>query len=118
LSNTFCTRLAVAALRRPKSEVCLRPLFDRCRAVDIQTIYTGSSFLAPTGASLQFIGTLLDDLQVSDAKIAKHHGIGLRTLKRYRASNNAPKAICIALWVESPDPTANGRSVPFWSTTS
>lgn len=65
-------------------------------------MYTGTYFQAPTGAGLPFIGNLLDDLShIPEKAIAKHLGISLRTLRRYKASNNAPKVVCIALYVES-----------------
>lgn len=58
-------------------------------------------FFAPTGATLPTFHNLLDALGLPDARLAKHLGVSLRTFKRYKATNNPPKVVCIALWVET-----------------
>lgn len=58
-------------------------------------------FLAPTFARLPPLAFLLADQMESRKKIARHLGVSLRTLQRYQASGNAPRAIYLALWFES-----------------
>lgn len=58
-------------------------------------------FLAPSFARLPPLAYLLADQMESRKKIARHLGISLRTLPRYQASGNAPRAVYLALWFES-----------------
>jgi predicted metal-dependent HD superfamily phosphohydrolase len=44
---------------------------------------------------------LLADQVEPPRHIARHLGLSLRTLQRYAASGNAPRAIYLALWFES-----------------
>jgi hypothetical protein len=58
-------------------------------------------FLAPTFARLPPLAYLLADQMESRKKIARRPGVSLRTLQRYQASGNAPRAVYLALWFES-----------------
>ena len=58
-------------------------------------------FLAPTFARLPPLVYLLADQTEPRQRIARHLGISLRTLQRYLASGNAPRAINLTLWFES-----------------
>ncbi|MDM0085068.1 hypothetical protein QTI17_31220 [Variovorax sp. J31P179] len=58
-------------------------------------------FLAPSFARLPPLVYLLDDQVESREKIARHLGVSFRTLQRYQASGNAPRAVYLALWFES-----------------
>ncbi|MBB1602551.1 antitoxin Xre-like helix-turn-helix domain-containing protein [Variovorax sp. UMC13] len=58
-------------------------------------------FFAPTGASLPTFHNLLDELGIPDHRLARHLGVSLRTFQRYKATNNPPKVVCLALWVET-----------------
>ena len=58
-------------------------------------------FLAPSFARLPPLAYLLDDQSESRRKIARHLGVSFRTLQRYQASGNAPRAVYLALWFES-----------------
>ena len=58
-------------------------------------------FLAPTFARLPPLSFLLADQMEPRKNIARHLGVSLRTLQRYQASGNAPRAIYLALWFES-----------------
>ncbi|NDZ17838.1 hypothetical protein C7T35_33150 [Variovorax sp. WS11] len=44
---------------------------------------------------------LLADQTEPRKKIAHHLGVSLRTLQRYAASGNAPRAVYLTLWFES-----------------
>jgi hypothetical protein len=58
-------------------------------------------FLAPSFARLPPLAYLLADQTEPRKTIARHMGVSLRTLQRYQASGNAPRAIYLALWFES-----------------
>jgi hypothetical protein len=58
-------------------------------------------FLAPTFARLPPLDFLLADQMEPRQRIARHLGVSLRTLQRYAASGNAPRAVYLALWFES-----------------
>lgn len=59
-------------------------------------------FTAPTGSALPTLAGLLERIHgVPDARMARHLGISLRTWHRYKASNNPPKVVLLALWVET-----------------
>ena len=58
-------------------------------------------FLAPSFARLPPLAYLLADQTEPRKTIARHLGVSLRTLQRYQASGNAPRAIYLALWFES-----------------
>lgn len=58
-------------------------------------------FLAPSFARLPPLDYLLADQLEPRKKIASHLGVSLRTLQRYQASGNAPRAVYLALWFES-----------------
>lgn len=48
------------------------------------------------------LSVLLDDLTTQDrAKVAKHLGISTRTLKRWQATDDAPRAALLALFYET-----------------
>jgi hypothetical protein len=57
-------------------------------------------FLAPSFARLPLAYLLADQME-SRKNIARHLGVSLRTLQRYQASGNAPRAVYLALWFES-----------------
>lgn len=44
---------------------------------------------------------LLADQLAPPERIARHLGVSLRSLQRWRASGNAPRAVYLALWFES-----------------
>lgn len=58
-------------------------------------------FLAPSFARLPPLAYLLADQMESRKNIARHLGVSLRTLQRYQASGNAPRAVYLTLWFES-----------------
>jgi hypothetical protein len=58
-------------------------------------------FLAPTFARLPPLSILLADQTEPRQRVARHLGISLRTLQRYTASANAPRAVYLTLWFES-----------------
>jgi hypothetical protein len=58
-------------------------------------------FLSPSFARLPPLDYLLADQRESRKNIARHLGVSLRTLQRYQASGNAPRAVYLALWFES-----------------
>ena len=58
-------------------------------------------FLAPSFARLPPLEFLLADQVEPPQRIARHLGVSLRTLQRYAASGNAPRAVYLALWFES-----------------
>lgn len=58
-------------------------------------------FLAPSPARLPPFSFLLNDQIEPQKKVARHLGVSLRTLQRYKARGHAPRAIYLALWFES-----------------
>ena len=58
-------------------------------------------FLAPSFARLPPLACLLADQVEPRTKVARHLGVSLRTLQRYQASGNAPRAVYLTLWFES-----------------
>lgn len=58
-------------------------------------------FLAPTAANVPPFSFLLDDLPATPAQVARHLGVSLRTLARWRAADQAPRAVMLALFFES-----------------
>jgi len=58
-------------------------------------------FLAPSFARLPPLAYLLADQVEPRKNIARHLGVSLRTLQRYQASGNAPRAVYLTLWFES-----------------
>jgi hypothetical protein len=58
-------------------------------------------FLAPSFARLPPLSFLLADQVEPRKKIARHLGVSLRTLQRYLANGNAPRAVYLTLWFES-----------------
>ena len=56
-------------------------------------------FRAPT--QLPNWSTLMRDIPASPAQIARHLGISTRTLERYTAAEQAPRAVSLALFWES-----------------
>ncbi|MGJ7497838.1 hypothetical protein ACSFA8_22535 [Variovorax sp. RT4R15] len=58
-------------------------------------------FLAPSPARLPPFSFLLSDQTEPQKKVARHLGVSLRTLQRYKARGNAPRAVYLALWFES-----------------
>ncbi|RYG57390.1 MAG: hypothetical protein EON56_02580 [Alphaproteobacteria bacterium] len=55
-------------------------------------------FLAPSAARLPPLSFLLNDQTEPQKKVARHLGVSLRTLQRYKARGNAPRAVYLALW--------------------
>jgi uncharacterized membrane protein YkvA (DUF1232 family) len=58
-------------------------------------------FLSPSAARVPPLSFLLADQVEPPRHIARHLGLSLRTLQRYAASGNAPRAAYLALWFES-----------------
>lgn len=58
-------------------------------------------FLAPSAARLSPLSFLLNDQTEPQKKVARHLGVSLRTLQRYKARGNAPRSVYLALWFES-----------------
>lgn len=58
-------------------------------------------FKAPTGAGMPSLATMLDDIPAPPEKIARHLGISLKTLQRYRKAESAPRAVMLALFWET-----------------
>lgn len=58
-------------------------------------------FFAPSAARLPPLSFLLNDQTEPQKKVARHLGMSLRTLQRYKARGNAPRAVYLALWFES-----------------
>lgn len=50
-------------------------------------------FQAPSSAWLPPLSFLLNDQTESQKKVARHLGVSLRTLQRYKARGNAPRAV-------------------------
>lgn len=58
-------------------------------------------FIAPSRARLPPLSFLLNDQIKLQKKVARHLGISLRTLQRYKTRSNAPRAVYLKLWFES-----------------
>ncbi|HSW17220.1 MAG TPA: hypothetical protein VLJ86_08345 [Ramlibacter sp.] len=58
-------------------------------------------FRAPSAARMPPLDFLLADQLAPHKRIALHLGVSLRSLQRWRASGNAPRAVYLALWFES-----------------
>ena len=58
-------------------------------------------FRAPGHAGLPTFQTLLDDVPAPLAVTARHLGISVNTLRRYKRENSAPRAIMLAVFWES-----------------
>ena len=58
-------------------------------------------FLSPSAARVPPLSFLLADQVEPPRHIARHLGLSLRTLQRYAASGNAPRAVYPTLWFES-----------------
>jgi len=58
-------------------------------------------FLSPSAARVPPLSFFLADQIDPPQRIARHLGVSLRTLQRYAASGNAPRAVYLALWFES-----------------
>lgn len=58
-------------------------------------------FRSPSGAGLPSISTMLDDIPATHDQVARHLGIKPSTLKTYRRTGNAPKAVLLALFWET-----------------
>lgn len=58
-------------------------------------------FRAPNGAGLPSVATMLDDIQATDQDICRLLGVKPSTLKTYRRTGNAPKAVLLALFWET-----------------
>jgi len=58
-------------------------------------------FRAPSQAGLPPLDFLLSDVPATPAQVARHLGISPATLARYRATEQAPRAVMLALFWES-----------------
>ncbi|MDM0059009.1 hypothetical protein [Variovorax fucosicus] len=58
-------------------------------------------FLAPSPARLPPLSFLLNDQTESRRKVARHLGVSLRTLQRYKARGSAPRSVYLTLWFRS-----------------
>lgn len=58
-------------------------------------------FRSPTGAGLPCVQTMLADIPATPRQIAAHLGIKESTLATYKRTNNAPRAILVALFWET-----------------
>ena len=58
-------------------------------------------FRAPSMAGLPSVATMIDDLPYTFTQIARHLGIQESTLKTYKRTGNAPRAILLALFWET-----------------
>ena len=58
-------------------------------------------FRAPSAARMPPLDFLLAGQMEPPERIARHLGVSLRSLQRWRASGNAPRAVYLALWFES-----------------
>lgn len=58
-------------------------------------------FRSPTAAGLPGLSIMLDDLPATDKQIARHLGLSLATLQRYRRLDAAPRAVMLALFWET-----------------
>lgn len=59
------------------------------------------TFRAPTQAGLPAFTTIWDDLSATPQQIARHLGLSPVTLARYRAAQQAPRAVMLALFWET-----------------
>ena len=57
-------------------------------------------FRAPSTARMPPLDFLLADPMAPPERIARHLGVSLRSLQRWRASGNRPRAVHLALWFE------------------
>jgi len=58
-------------------------------------------FLAPSPARLPPFSLLLNNQTEPQAKVARHLGVSLRTLQRYKARDYSPRSVYLTLWFES-----------------
>ncbi|CDN87480.1 hypothetical protein [Hydrogenophaga intermedia] len=58
-------------------------------------------FRAPSAAGLPPFAWLLHDQQAARPHVARHLGLSTRTLARYEATQQAPRAVMLALYWES-----------------
>ncbi|AOS79213.1 hypothetical protein Q5W_09675 [Hydrogenophaga sp. PBC] len=58
-------------------------------------------FRAPPSAGLPPFAWLLHDQQAQRPQVARHLGLSTRTLERYEAAQQAPRAVMLALFWES-----------------
>lgn len=58
-------------------------------------------FRAPSFSGLPPVSYMLDDIPAPLHVIARHLGVSLRTLQRYRTTGNAPRAVMLALFWET-----------------
>ncbi|WP_213957575.1 helix-turn-helix domain-containing protein [Variovorax sp. dw_954] len=58
-------------------------------------------FSAPSPARMPPLDYLLADQLEPPKRIARHLGVSLRTLQRWKANSNAPRTAYLALWFES-----------------
>lgn len=58
-------------------------------------------FQAPQPALMPAFSCLLDDMPAPAAQVARHLGVSARTLARWRAAEQAPRAAMLALFFES-----------------
>lgn len=59
-------------------------------------------YLSPTHARLPHVCTLLDALPGNDRQKARMLGLSYSTIQKYRRSGQAPRAVMLALFWESP----------------
>ncbi len=58
-------------------------------------------FRSPSFAGLPPVSLMLDDIPAPLPVIARHLGITARTLRKYRATDSAPRAVMLALFWET-----------------
>lgn len=58
-------------------------------------------FRAPGPAGLPALDVMLQDLATPPAVLARHLGISTRTLQRYQAEEQAPRAVMLAMFWET-----------------
>lgn len=58
-------------------------------------------FIAPTAANVPPFSFLLGAMPGTPAQVARHLGVSARTLARWRAADQAPRAVMLALFFES-----------------
>lgn len=58
-------------------------------------------FRAPGAAGLPPVSVMLADIPATDQQIARYLGIAVSTLKTYRRTGNAPRAVQLALFWET-----------------
>lgn len=59
-------------------------------------------YLSPTHGRLPHVVTLLDSIPGTDSQKARMLGLSLSTIRKYRRSGTAPRAVLLALFWESP----------------